>query len=68
MKEEVEPDIKFIAASQAKSEESTPWISSHTEQIPNPIVRFHNEIIEFAQFVEPLGDEHNAKLQLAKEF
>ena len=36
----------------------TPWITKNTMKIKNSLVRFHNEIIDFCQFVSPSEQEH----------
>lgn len=37
----------------SECKDPTPWLSERTKNIDNPIIRFHNEIIDFVQYVLP---------------
>lgn len=51
--ESFEGSIKFATEEETISDQSTPWFMDHTKNIINPILRFHNEIIDFAEYVSP---------------
>lgn len=56
--------IKFTNESDQASDESTPWLTEHTRNIHNPILRFHNEVIDFAAYVSPSEQEHTRKMEV----
>lgn len=43
------------------SGEVEPWMSQDTREIKNPNIRFHNEIIDFFDYVLPKKREHEKK-------
>lgn len=49
-----------------EEEKLAPWMSQSTQKIKNTMVRFHNEIIDFVNYVAPLKEEH-AKREKAME-
>lgn len=42
-------------------ERLAPWMSNATQKIRNTLVRFHNEIIDFVNFITPSEDDHNRR-------
>ena len=42
-------------------EKLAPWMSKSTQKIKNTLVRFHNEIIDFANHVTPSKEEHTKR-------
>ncbi|CAD8138351.1 unnamed protein product [Paramecium octaurelia] len=43
--------------------EITPWFSQKTASIKHPTIRFHNEIIEFYDYISPTIEEHRKREQ-----
>lgn len=39
-----------------------PWASPQTLQIKNPVLRFHNEIIDFCNYIAPTEKEHQIRI------
>jgi non-canonical poly(A) RNA polymerase PAPD5/7 len=68
MSEQIQADIKFNTEDQNELVDPHPWMSHHSQSIFNPIVRFHNEVIDFANYVEPSLEEHQTKLTLLSTF
>lgn len=60
----IEAEIKFADSQDRQAPNSTPWLTERTRSVVNPILRFHNEIIDFAEYVAPTHQEHEAKLRL----
>lgn len=59
------PNIKFTIEEGKPSEgDGSPWMSQHTRDIINPILRFHNEIIDYAEYVGPSKEEHEEKANI----
>ncbi|CAK85020.1 unnamed protein product (macronuclear) [Paramecium tetraurelia] len=43
--------------------EITPWLSQNTASIKHPTIRFHNEIIDFYDYIIPTSEEHRRREQ-----
>lgn len=41
--------------------EVVPWLSQSTSEIKNPNIRFHNEIIDFFDFIRPWQEDHEKR-------
>lgn len=44
-----------------------PWISNETKNIKNSLARFHNEIIDFYNYISPDEKTHSARLNALEE-
>jgi hypothetical protein len=53
--EEPKPEEKFSKVQVA------PWMTKRTRDINDSLLRFHNEIIEFCEYVSPTDAEHRLK-------
>jgi len=42
-------------------ERLAPWMTNSTQKIKNTLVRFHNEIIDFVNFITPSKEDHNKR-------
>ena len=53
----------------ADEEKLAPWMSRSTQKIRNTLVRFHNEIIDFVNYITPSKEDHTLReTSLAKYF
>jgi non-canonical poly(A) RNA polymerase PAPD5/7 len=39
----------------------TPWLKKSTLKIKNPLAKFHNEILDFYDYIWPSDEEHHVK-------
>lgn len=60
----LEPKIvKKIKLEPISQKLMTPWLSQSTKIIKEPMLRFHNEIIDFFNYIKPIDAEHNLRLK-----
>lgn len=56
--------IKFNAPKELEKvskKQVAPWMTGRTKDIKDALLRFHNEIIEFAEYVSPTTAEHASR-------
>lgn len=45
-------------AEKVSGKQVAPWMTSRTRDIKDSLLRFHNEVIEFCEYVSPTKEEH----------
>jgi non-canonical poly(A) RNA polymerase PAPD5/7 len=45
-----------------------PWMTSRTRDIKDSLLRFHNEVIEFCEYVSPTKEEHAFREKALAEY
>jgi len=48
--------------------DSYPWYSERTRKLSDPILRMHNEAIEFYLYTQPTKEEHERNLSLFEKY
>lgn len=46
----------------------TPWVKANTLNIKNPIIRLHNEIIDFCEYIAPTKTEHRSRMNSVNKY
>lgn len=46
----------------------TPWIAVSTLEIKDSLLRFHNEVIDFYNYIKPSEESHRSRLQAFEEY
>ena len=45
----------------------TPWLAASTLEIKDSLLRFHNEVIDFYNYIKPSDESHRSRLQAFEE-